>query len=125
MPSPHAWRIRAAKQVSRPWTEEHDDVAAVQSYPGRSHELCWIRKEGSDAHYFGVGNVHNVQGRVAQLGLRLVVQDEEGTEMTVPNKEGTHNTVWLCIVLIQLLTHFLAVFQFLHSHSMYASSRSC
>ena len=33
--------------------------------------------------------------------------DGEDTEITVPNKEGTCNTVWLCIVLLQLLVHFL------------------
>ena len=49
--------------------------------------------------------------------------DEEDTERTMPNKEGTRNTVWLCIILRQLLAHFLAVFQTLHGRSMYASSR--
>ena len=51
--------------------------------------------------------------------------DEEDTEITVPNKEGTRNTARLCIILLQLLAHFLAVFQSLHGRSMYASSRSC
>ena len=36
--------------------------------------------------------------------------DEEGTEITVPNKEGTLNTVWLCIVIFQLLAHFWPCF---------------
>ena len=30
--------------------------------------------------------------------------NEEDTEIIDPNEEGTHNTIWLCIVCRQLLT---------------------
>ena len=46
----------------------------VDCHFGRFHELCWIRKEGSDGHYLRAGDVHDVRGYFEELRQHCPLQ---------------------------------------------------